>query len=232
MKLVGRLWLLMLLVLQVSCTSQAPSGAAKTELDLPKLLNQGIAQLQVNPQRAISDYFDPVITACAYQYQAKDKKYYAARSPAEAIFYAAQATAMKLSVEVVDLTCADALFLKGFASVDLGQLDQAQDYYQKALAMAPENAQYLSELGHVYQVQQNWSDALAAFTQAESAAELSPEAIRQSELARAKRGIGYNLIELGQLDKAETKFNECLALDKNDRGALHELKYIQQLRAQ
>ncbi len=236
MKSVG---IIALAIFMFGCSSQQSAKQQQSaqqqgtaEKNVSQLLEAGIGLLQVNPQRAINDYFDKAINQCADQYQIDSKKIYAARSPAEAIVYAALAAAGKADADVVDIDCADALFLKGYASVDLGQLQQAEAYFKRALAMAPENSQYLSELGNVYQTQQNWTQALAVFQHAESAAELSPIEVRQGELTRAKRGQGFNLIELGELDKAEAKFNECLALDNSDQKAQHELKYIQQLRAQ
>ncbi len=73
--------------------------------------------------------------------------------------------------------------------------------------------------------------ALDLFEQAEEAADtFSPEALKADELARAKRGQGYVLIEIGQLDKAEAKYRECLAINHNDSIALQELEYIKRLR--
>ncbi len=98
--------------------------------------------------------------------------------------------------------------------------------------MAPVNAMYLSALGHIYQVRRDWAVAIDYFSRAEDAAQTySPEAVRVSEFMHAKRGLGFNLIQLGKLNEAEVKYQECLAIDVTDKGALNELEYIKILRA-
>jgi hypothetical protein len=43
--------------------------------------------------------------------------------------------------------------------------------------------------------------------------------------------VAYSLIELGNLDAAEQKFNECLVLDPQDEASQRELEYIRSVRA-
>ncbi len=156
---------------------------------------------------------------------------YTARTPVESLTYMAMAAAANKPAEVFDTSCSDAFYLKGYASLDFGNIDEAESNLKKAVAMAPHNAMYLSELGHIYQVKRDWNNALAHFTEAESAAETySPAQIKLAELCRANRGSGFNLIELGRLDDAEKKFREALAYDSNDKGALNEIEYIKELR--
>jgi len=102
---------------------------------------------------------------------------------------------------------------------------------EKAIAWSPQNSMYLAELGNLYQLKKNWQQSLEYFKQAEDAAELSPDNVRTLELLRAKRGVGYNLTELGQLNDAEKKYRECLAIDKNDKKSKDELTYIKQLKS-
>lgn len=123
----------------------------------------------------------------------------------------------------------DALYLKAYAYIDLGDLENAKIYLNKALVLAPKNARYLSELGHIYQTEKNWSQAKATFTQAVEAAEsFSPDPIKQFELVRA---ISFALVEAGHLTEAETILKECLAIDPKDSKTQSELKYVRSLMA-
>jgi tetratricopeptide (TPR) repeat protein len=50
------------------------------------------------------------------------------------------------------------------------------------------------------------------------------------DLAIARRGRGFVLIEMGDLDNAELAFKESLEIEPDNDIALHELQYIQHLR--
>ena len=142
-----------------------------------------------------------------------------------------KAAADKQSAIAVSPSCSDALYFRAYASLDLGQIELAEQYIQSAIDMSPLNAMYLSEMGHIFHLKREWSNALDIFTKAESAAStFSPPKLKNAELARAKRGIAYSLIELGRLDEAEAKFKECLEINNNDSAALKELEYIESLR--
>lgn len=220
----------------VGCTSHqqyaANQQAVDQSLSRNELLSKGFDLIERNPSDAITHYFDKVIAMCDQQYQPSINKIYASRGMSEAIYYMALAAAFGVDAVAVDSTCADALYLKGAASIDLGRIFEAKDYLERAVELSPLNALYLSELGHVFQINTEWQRAMEIFLKAEDHAEsFSPEELKISELSRAKRGIGYSLIELGDLDAAEAKYLECLALNSADTLATHELKYIKQLQA-
>jgi Flp pilus assembly protein TadD len=124
----------------------------------------------------------------------------------------------------------DAYFLKGYALVELRRLPEAEAALRAAIALAPRNSQYLTELGQVQLRQRNLAGALESFTAAEAAVEFSPPQSKNLELGRALRGQGYVQIENRQLDAAEALYKRALALDAGDRHALGQLGYIQSLR--
>lgn len=99
------------------------------------------------------------------------------------------------------------------------------------MAFSPNNSQYLSELGYIYQVEKNWPKSLDLFQKAEEAANSfsSPEN-KQDDLGHARRGQGYVFVEMGQLDKAEERYRECLKANPKDDKAAAELGYIRELR--
>lgn len=135
------------------------------------------------------------------------------------------------SAEVVDIVCSDVYYLQGSIALNTGRIRDAEFLLKKAVSMAPMNSMYLSALGHIYQVRRDWNQALDYFTQAEDAAPTySPDVLKASEFVRAKRGIGFNLIQLGKLNEAEVKYKECLALNGGDKSAKDELEYINIIR--
>jgi len=209
------------------------SNKQVSKIDCDSVLVKKGAELTAagSSQKAIDDYFNPVIARCEKQQKSSKVKLYAARTPVETLTYLAMAGVVNTNAEVVSPTCPEALFLKAYANVDLGKLDEAIQLLNEALVWSPFNSTYLSELGNIYQTQHDWKGALDKYTTAEDYAKsYSPDEIKNRELTRAKRGMGFALIELGNLDEAEKKFNECLDIDKDDKKALNELEYIKQVR--
>jgi len=214
------------------CATQTTSSSdgQSTELGFT-LLEAGLRELPKNAKRAKEEYFDKVIELCEKSFDDSQKRFFYARTPAESLFYLMKAAAEETPASVINAPCAEAHYLSGYASLDLGRVEEAEDRILKALEWSPVNPQFKSELGHIKQIQKDWNAALEMFTEAEgNTSAFSPEEVRNAELTRAKRGIGYTLIELGRLDEAEAKFKECLEINANDEGAQHELKYIAELR--
>ena len=72
---------------------------------------------------------------------------------------------------------------------------------------------------------------MKAFDEAEDDAKLGPEDTQRDELGRARRGQGYVLVELGKLDEAEKKYQQCVAANSNDSKAKAELQYVREQKA-
>jgi tetratricopeptide (TPR) repeat protein len=182
-------------------------------------------------KQALDDYFDPVAERCEALQKASKGKIFSSRSSVESLYYMVSSAANNMDAEAQSPTCGQAFYYKGYASLDLGQPEDAMRFIQKSIEWSPVNSRYLSELGHLHQLNKDWKKSLETFQQSEEYAEtFSPDNAKKDELARAKRGVGFNLIELGRLDEAEAKFKECLALNKADKTALNELEYIKALR--
>lgn len=216
------------------CASPGDNQSATPEFDSARaleLLNAGAETLPKNAKRAKEEYFDLVIAECESAFPNVEGRFYYARTPAESIFYLLKAAANKKNASVLKAPCAEAHFLAGYASIDLGDLPTAELQIQKALQWSPANAHFEVELAHIRQIQRDWKAALEIFSKAEGDAKAySPEHMKTTVLSRAKRGSGFVLIELGRLDDAEAKFQECLEIDSNDEKAKHELAYISDLR--
>ena len=180
---------------------------------------------------------DSVINAYQAAYGNRKEKIYCATTSAESLLYlmetavaADKGKADKRSAIVLSSIWANAYFLKGYALQDLGRLSEAKAMIKRALEFSPQNPHYLCELGEIYQLEKNWPKAMETFKQAEGENSLAPDETRSVELARARRGIGYVLVEIGKLDEAEKKYEQCLKTDPKDAQAARELEYVRQLK--
>ena len=86
-------------------------------------------------------------------------------------------------------------------------------------------------MGQIYAREKNLSKAEQLYREAEDNVPLSPPEARTGDLARARRGLGYVLVELGKLDEAEEKYQQCIAANPNDAKAKAELQYVREQKA-
>jgi Flp pilus assembly protein TadD len=173
---------------------------------------------------------DRVIANEAKRHEEERRQIYCAHSPAETLMYTGMAAQAGKAAVVLDPTWCMAIFLKGFALIDLNRPDEAKALFDRAVEMAPMNSQFLSELAEWHKVRREWDTAFTLFERSSAAAELSDEGSRTSHKGRALRGMGFVLIEQGKLDEAERLFHQALELNPNDAGAKNELQYIEEQR--
>lgn len=213
-----------LLFLFASLIMAAPSGALGKPNDKAWELIR-----DKKPAEAIVK-LDRVIAAEASRHEDEGRQIYCAHSPAETLMYTGMAAQAGKAAVVLDPTWCMAIFLKGFALIDLNRPDEAKPLFDRAVEMAPMNSQFLSELAEWHKTRREWGTAFTLFERSSAAAELSNEENRIAHKGRALRGMGFVLIEQGKLDEAERLFHQALALDPNDAGAKNELQYIEQQR--
>jgi tetratricopeptide (TPR) repeat protein len=121
--------------------------------------------------------------------------------------------------------------LKGNALLDLGEVTEATRWIDEALSLSPLNSQFLAERGHIDQLNKDWPKASDMYSQAEQSAKVySPGYSRDMDIAKAKWGEGYSLIELGELDRAEAKLRECAEYESHRERAKAEIEYIVSIR--
>lgn len=189
------------------------------------------------PDKAIALHFDPVIARYETAYPDSKYRVYCSTDTMQSVIFAAlpkDDTQPARETVVLDSLWSDALLLKAYALVELGDYEAARSTLQQAMDLSPFNAQYANEFAYTYQAVEDWSAAIDHYRKAAEVAEspFAAQGSRNVELARAWRGEGFALIEQGKLDEAEQLFKKCLKLDRNDEKARNELSYIKELRAQ
>jgi tetratricopeptide (TPR) repeat protein len=178
-------------------------------------------------------YLDRVLAIFVKEYSDVNTTYLSARDQTESGLYLMEAAVSKTgrSVKVVSGGWSYAYFRKSYVLTELHRSSEAKAFLDRAIALSPWNATYLSERGHLYQQERNWPEALRSFTRAAEAANMtSPAESRQNDLARAWRGSAFAYIEQGRVDEAASLYRKCLDMNPNDQMAQHELKYIERLR--
>lgn len=212
-----------------------PDAAAQAtsahDLQQAAVLKRGLdLAAKGNREIAIRDYYDPVIAYYEGTYNDKDKHYFSARGVTEALLYALDGAKTKTDTLVVSRNWMEAHFVKGYALVDLGQLDAARAEFDAALKLAPHNSRVRAEIGSLYNRQKEFAKALESYQLAEQDTEFSPPEAKTLDRVRAYHGLGYSYTELGQWDNAEEMYRKALSIDSCDHHSLEELRYIQQER--
>jgi tetratricopeptide (TPR) repeat protein len=224
----GGLLFVLALVMSGTCVFAGP--ASKEMMQLVKgieVMKHGAAQ------KAITEYFDPVIEHFTEIYKTETKHIYSAQNQIQAIMYVAMPDENKAGIEVVDGTWAWAYLVKAYALTELGELKEAEQALKSAIALSPFNSQFLSELGYTYQAMKDCEKSIATYDQAASMANLaSDDTTKTTDLTRAWRGEGYCLVELGNLQEAEEMYRKSLALDPKDKKSQGELAYIRGFKKQ
>ncbi|QSR18130.1 diguanylate cyclase [Novosphingobium sp. KA1] len=134
------------------------------------------------------------------------------------------------AVMVSSAVC-DAHFGKGFALVDLGRGDLAEAELRRATELAPDNAHYANEYAELFKSRRQFQESYDLFARAWSVVDKDTKGPDAGIAARALRGMGFNLIELGRLDEAKTMFSQSLAYDAGNAAAKTELDFIAQRQA-
>jgi len=206
----------------------------------PKLLEEARTLIDSNKPRAAIEKCEKVIALFEAHYRKSKEKVYCARTSPENLGYLVMAAADmnegkfehgKERAIVLSSTRSSAYYMKGWALEELKRLEEARAAIKQAIGLSPFNSHYLSELAYLYALEKDWDKALEVYRSAEEHASLSPDDVKQLELGRARRGLGYVFVELGKLDEAEKKYQQCLADDPNDTKAAAELEYIRNLKA-
>lgn len=224
---------------------EAEPGQARESADA--LMARGVSLAQGGScERAIAEGFGPA--AAAYEAIIREElgpgrpRFEVARAPSGASSAAVSGAGDDGGPAVVRSPLPDAIYLHAFCLVALGRYVEAERKLELALAYTRDDVVYLSELGHLLHLRKDWEGALEVYRRALANAEelersghfgddgrivLEP---LSSWMARALRGQGFSLIELGRFDEAEQVYRRALEIDPNDPIAAHELGAIEERR--
>lgn len=214
-------------------TAAAQAAAAEeAEARMAKLTSEGVGLLKAGkPAEAIDASFDKVIAYYEKAHPAGKQRIYSAHFPAEVLAYMMESANKGEDAVAVAPHWADAWFLKSYALTELKRGPEARAALERAIALAPHHAQYLSELGYILQQAQDWRRSLEIYKHAEDSVGLIPvPAIKLREQTRAMRGQGNALVKLGDRDAGEQKFRQVLELDPDDTEAKESLEYVKDLK--
>jgi tetratricopeptide (TPR) repeat protein len=113
----------------------------------------------------------------------------------------------------------------GFAAVERHDLASAERWIDRGLALETDHPLLLCEKGLIVGQSKRREEALGFYLRATTAFPWNA-----SWTARAHRGLGFELVELRQLDAAEAEFRRSLELEPGNKVANHELTVIADLR--
>jgi tetratricopeptide (TPR) repeat protein len=193
-----------------------------------KKLNDVNTLIANNDKDGALALLNPILSQCESSIAASDKKIIYVFNVAEFLEYVA---IMKSKEDVIwkkDL-CPDAYKTAAFIYVAANDKEKAFKYLDKAIEIAPFWADPHTERGYLLGQQ---GDLAAALMEYEKAIELADKYKTSAPVKPlALRGLGFILIEMNELDRAETAFKESLKLEPNNKLAENELEYIRQLQA-
>jgi tetratricopeptide (TPR) repeat protein len=223
-------------IAQTAPPAAAAPAAAPRETEKTVELDELVRLMKAGKSQEALALADAVIGSYEDRYRRNKVRVFSARSPLEATAYLNEVgTAPGKQPEeagVYGPAWGDAYYLKGYLLIDLRRYDDARKALEAAVALAPRNAAYRTELGQLLLKTKAFDEAAKNFKQAEvDARELAPASVRKREINGALRGQAFVLVEKKDLDGAEKLYKECVKQDPDDRVALAELRYIDQLRA-
>lgn len=125
----------------------------------------------------------------------------------------------------------EALFLRAFALTELGRRADAVEALEQLVALAPRSPRYMVELAFAYRKAGQKDKALDTYRRATVEAAQGGEDAQRYRAA-ALRGVGYMLVDRGDLAAAEQAYHDSLLFDPESRVATNELAFIARKRAE
>ncbi|NOZ85028.1 MAG: tetratricopeptide repeat protein [Deltaproteobacteria bacterium] len=112
------------------------------------------------------------------------------------------------------------IYRLGFVAEQEEELDDAQDYYTRALELDPAMSTSLEGLARVYYAKENWEDARTAY---EEILEKYSRGRTDEESLELYHRLGNVYLQLGRLDDAAALYGRALRLDRTFRPALRAM---------
>lgn len=128
----------------------------------------------------------------------------------------------------IDWCYREALSRKAYILSEREDYSTALRFLELESEIAPYAATPHTETGYIFNRERRYQEAALSFRKALVLGDQFPSANLSRPLAL--RGLGYALIEMGNLNAAESTFLESLEIEPNNELALKELMYIQRQR--
>lgn len=218
-----------MVTLALALVIAAPAPASAREMRSDDVVLKAAQVLKADPAKAIA-LVNPVIASSEAMTPKADTNYFCARTPTDTIAGLFGSTLEKKSGVALSNSICVALFVKGFALVDLNRRAEAEPFLRRATELAPEDAHYLNEYAEWWKNEHQWQKSYDLFAAAESLATKQAGDERAEVHARSLRGMGFALIEMGRLDDAERRFRESQKFEPDSSAARNELTYIKEQR--
>ncbi len=209
----------------------SPAATQGAEAASEAALQKAVGLIRAKQPQAALDALEPALARFAAERKGDARRVYCGASPTEAILYAGMAAKDKANAVIAGPNYCTALFLKGFALVDLNRAAEAKETYRELLTHAPMNGQYLTEYAQLLGRERDWDAMLSTCGQAEAAADLAPDQAKTFQKTAALRCQGYALVEQHKLDEAQKRYEAALKVDPADAKSQGELRYIAEQRA-
>jgi tetratricopeptide (TPR) repeat protein len=199
-------------------------------------------------EEAIRLGFDPAIAEFERSFEPGTRVIGSRTGGASALLLLVTAASDGRNAVVIDAQYSDAIYMRAYCLVELGRVPEAAQALQRALEIIPDDVAYSCELGNIMQERREWAPSLEIYRRALANVDAldstgafngTPEYPTGLPILgltltdwrrRAMRGVGFSLIEVGDLDGAETMFRRVLEIDPNDERALSELAFIAERR--
>ncbi len=146
--------------------------------------------------------------------------------------YCAHNDRVARGARVLDGDLCDALFIRAFALTEVGRKADAIDALVELTRLSPDYPRYFVELAYAYRANRQPDLALATYTRAVTIADAPANREENRHYrAAALRGIGFVLVDRGDLAAGEKAYRASLVDDPASAIAANELKFIARKRA-
>lgn len=119
-----------------------------------------------------------------------------------------------------------ALFNLAFIEIENGNLELAHCYLQQILGIEPDQPRCYTELAGILALNEEYAEALKLYSKAMTIRPYHPNQLK----ALILRGMAFQHIELGNLEKAESLLRDSQNYEPNNKLAQNELIYIADLK--
>lgn len=214
----------------VSTPTMDPERVAQLQITY-EFLGDGISVLaDGNAQRAVDEYFDPLLEVFEAMVEGESLPVYVARSDKEGMYYVLTEAAQDRHVQAIGSYGAEVYYWKTLALIRLNDRSAADAALARALELSPANPLFLAARAGMHLQDREYEHAVAVYDEAlEFARWLSPPSEQPLEARMILLERAGALVEMGRLQEAVADYESCLEMDKDDFEARVELAYVQEL---